>query len=69
MQVMKISLNGKPCEIDDQRSVLDLLHAHGYANKRVAVEINQQIVPRSEHASRLLSEDDRVEIVHAIGGG
>ena len=41
----------------------------GLAEKRVAVEVNLEIVPRSRHATRVLGEGDRVEIVHAIGGG
>ena len=41
----------------------------GLAGKRVAVEVNLEIVPRSQHATRVLREGDRVEIVHAIGGG
>jgi sulfur carrier protein len=66
---MKITLNGEPREIDAQRSVLDLLAEAGYAGRRIAVEVNRTIVPRSEHASRMLSAGDHVEIVHAIGGG
>lgn len=66
---MKITLNGEPCAITEERTVVDLLTNHGYQNKRVAVEINRQIIPRSEHATRQLCEGDRIEIVHAIGGG
>jgi sulfur carrier protein len=66
---MNITLNGEPCALSNERTVADLLANHGYQNKRVAVEINRQIVPRSEHASRLLNDGDRIEIVHAIGGG
>jgi sulfur carrier protein len=39
------------------------------AGKRVAVEVNQEIVPRSRHAERQLNDSDRVEVVFAIGGG
>jgi sulfur carrier protein len=49
--------------------VSSLLDAAGYAGKRVAVEVNLEIVPRSVHATHLLADGDRVEIVHAIGGG
>ncbi|MBN8482860.1 MAG: sulfur carrier protein ThiS [Xanthomonadales bacterium] len=66
---MKIMLNGEPRDLDAARTVLDLLDLAGYAGRRVAVEVNQAIVPRSEHASRQLADGDRVEIVHAIGGG
>ncbi|HMM66413.1 MAG TPA: sulfur carrier protein ThiS [Dokdonella sp.] len=66
---MKITLNGEPREIQDEQHVLALLDAAGYGGKRVAVEVNRRIVPRSMHAEHRLREGDRVEIVHAIGGG
>lgn len=62
-------LNGETREIGTGRTVLELLDLAGYAGRRVAVEVNRAIVPRSEHASRALADGDRVEIVHAIGGG
>ena len=39
------------------------------AGRRVAVEVGREIVPRSAHATRVLAEGDRVEVVHALGGG
>ena len=41
----------------------------GLAGKRLAVEVNRDIVPRGEHAARALHHGDRIEIIHAIGGG
>ncbi len=67
--MLQILLNGEPHEIDAQTSVHDLLGHAGYADRRVAVEINREIVPRSAHAERLLHAGDHVEIVHALGGG
>jgi len=46
-----------------------LLDQTGFGQRRVAIEINREIVPRSAHAQRVLREGDRVEIVHALGGG
>ena len=66
---MKIALNGEEREIAPATSITQLLHEAGYADRRVAVEINREIVPRSRHAEQLLHAGDRVEIVHAIGGG
>ena len=66
---MKILLNGEPRDIGEARTVADLLVEAGFGGRRVAVELNRAIVPRSEHGSRVLAEGDRVEIVHAIGGG
>lgn len=66
---MLIRLNGEPYELAEPASVADLLARMDLAGRRVAVEVNLEIVPRSSHASVLLHEGDRVEVVHAIGGG
>lgn len=66
---MKIALNGKEREIAPDTSIAQLLDQAGYGGRRVAVEINREIVPRSQHAERRLAAADRVEIVQAIGGG
>jgi sulfur carrier protein len=50
-------------------TVLQLLQAEGLGERRVAVEINGEIVPRSRHGEHALGEGDRIEIVHALGGG
>lgn len=62
-------LNGHPRDCATATTVAQLLEQAGYAGRRVAVELNQEIVPRSQHASRTLADGDRIEIVHAIGGG
>jgi len=66
---MDIQLNGQPKRIDSDASILALLESEGLAERRVAVEVNGEIVPRSLHAAHALVEGDRVEIVHALGGG
>lgn len=66
---MQITLNGHPHDCGRGTTVTLLLHEAGYAGRRVAVEINHEIVPRSQHDGHELREGDRVEIVHAIGGG
>lgn len=66
---MQIVLNGEPYECAAPTTVAQLLNAIGLGHKRVAVEVNRRIVPRSHHAALDLQADDRVEIVHAIGGG
>ena len=66
---MNLILNGQPHTCADRCNVAQLLESTGHAQRRVAVEVNRRIVPRSEHATHLLAEGDRVEIVHAIGGG
>jgi sulfur carrier protein len=66
---MDILINGEPRQVADDKTLAQLLDDHGYAQKRVAVEINQEIVPRSRHAQTRLMPNDRIEIVQAIGGG
>ena len=46
-----------------------LLASAGYVDRKIAVEINREIVPKSQHAHRIAARGDRVEIVHAMGGG
>jgi len=67
--MINIVLNGALREVAENLSVGKLLDAEGYAQRKVAVEVNREIVPKSQHAQRILSEGDRIEIVHAIGGG
>lgn len=66
---MRLTVNGSPLQLADGARVVDLLQHMRLIGKRVAVEINGEIVPRSGHAETALRENDRVEIVQAIGGG
>ena len=66
---MKIQLNGKSREVSDHTTVALLLETLELTGKRVAVEINEELVTRSAFDSHLLQADDQVEIVQAIGGG
>ncbi|HEY0504610.1 MAG TPA: sulfur carrier protein ThiS [Lysobacter sp.] len=66
---MQILLNGEPRAIAADTTVLQLLQAEGLGERRVAVEVNSEIIPRSRHGQHALADGDRVEIVHALGGG
>ncbi|AHF69976.1 MULTISPECIES: sulfur carrier protein ThiS [Pseudomonas] len=66
---MHIQLNGESFEVPDGETVAALLARLDLAGRRVAVELNLDIVPRSQHESTVLREGDQVEVVHAIGGG
>ncbi len=66
---MEITLNGAARTIPDQTSASTLLLSLGLANKRLALEINREIVPRSHFEQHMIKPGDTVEIVHAIGGG
>lgn len=66
---MRIQLNGESFELPDGETVAALLTRLELTGRRVAVELNQDIVPRSQHTETALTEGDQVEVVHAIGGG
>ncbi|MDC7806207.1 sulfur carrier protein ThiS [Luteimonas sp BLCC-B24] len=66
---MDIQLNGDTLTIPPGTTVTALLAAQGLAGRRVAVEVNGAIVSRSQHADHVLADGDRVEVVHALGGG
>ena len=66
---MQILLNGESREVPPDATVEMLLAEIDLGEKRFAVEINEQLVPRSTFAQQALAEGDRVEIVTAIGGG
>jgi sulfur carrier protein len=66
---MHITLNGQARELAPATTVTGLLESLGYAGKRVAVERNGEIVPKSKHAETALADGDEIEIVVAVGGG
>lgn len=66
---MQIQLNGEAHECGDAMTLAALVATLDLTGKRIAVELNGEIAPRSQHAAITLCEKDRVEIVQAIGGG
>lgn len=66
---MRIEVNGDSREIEADLTLRALLASLEMTKGRLAVEINGEIVPRGEYESHRLRDGDRVEIVHAIGGG
>lgn len=66
---MKLWLNGEIREFTAPQTVASVLAAAGFGERRVAVEVNREIVPRSRHARHELGEGDRIEIIQAMGGG
>jgi len=66
---MQIILNGEISNIIDNQTVAGLIESEGLSGKRLAIEINMEIIPASEHDSYVIAENDNIEIVHAIGGG
>lgn len=66
---MRIWFNGVSRETADDITVADLLNELDLSPQRVAVEVNLELVPRSQHGERRLSADDRLEVVTLVGGG
>jgi sulfur carrier protein len=66
---MKLTVNGKAHECPAGATVSALLEQLTLTGRRVAVERNGEIVPRSEHAAAALAEGDQIEVVVAVGGG
>lgn len=66
---MQIYLNGEAREVAGALTVAGLLENLALTGRRLAVEVNLEIVPRSAYADTVLEPGDRVEVVHAIGGG
>ena len=66
---MQIFVNGEPRAVAEVLDLSALVEQLGLAGKRVAVELNREIVPHGQYQACPLKDGDRVEIVHAIGGG
>jgi len=62
-------VNGANTDIDDVQTVADVVSRMGLAGKKIAVEKNGEIVPRSRYATTRVRPGDRLEIVGAVGGG
>ncbi len=66
---MQIIVNGKPRELPEPCTAADLVEELQLSGRRIAMEVNGDVLPRSRYADHRLHPGDRVEIVHAIGGG
>jgi sulfur carrier protein len=67
--MLTLTLNGVATDVDDARTVAELVARLGLAGKRIAVERNGEVVPRSRYAQTPIARGDRLEIVGAVGGG
>ncbi|HET8705327.1 MAG TPA: sulfur carrier protein ThiS [Pseudomonadales bacterium] len=66
---MSFQLNGESKQIESGKTLTDLVALLGLTGKRIAIEVNEEIIPRGEHASTQIQPGDKIEIVNAIGGG
>ena len=69
MKVITVSINGTARQLSDSTSVAALIEEMGMTGKRIALERNGKIVPRSLFAAQQLADGDKLEIVVAVGGG
>ncbi len=67
--VAKIQLNGDPYEINGRTNLNELLNKLEIQKNKVAIEVNGEIVQKDKYQNLVLRKDDKVEIVHFIGGG
>ncbi len=66
---MNIIVNGNPATVPDGTSMAELIERLALGGQRLAVEVNEELVPRSLFEEHRLAAGDRVEIIHAVGGG
>jgi sulfur carrier protein len=64
-----VVINGQPRAIEEGTTIFVLLDQLGFAERRVAVERNREIVPRAQHATTVIVAGDRLELVTFVGGG
>ena len=69
LNVAKIQLNGDPYEINSGTNLNELLNKLKIQKNKVAIEVNGEIVESKKYQNLILNSDDKVEIVHFIGGG
>jgi thiamine biosynthesis protein ThiS len=66
---MRLTVNGDTLEVEGPLSVLGLIERFGFEPRKIAIERNLEIVPRSAYGQTALGDGDRLEIVHFVGGG
>mgnify|MGYP001819568592 CR=1 FL=1 len=67
--IMNIQINGDTQKFDENLTASQLVEKLGLQGQRIAMEVNQEIVPRSSYETYQLQENDKIEIIHAVGGG
>jgi len=66
---MIVVVNGKELAIDNGATAEDLIKQLEYQYQRIALEVNEAIIPKSKHGEFLLNDGDQIEIIKAVGGG
>ncbi len=66
---MKLTVNGDERDLPADTSVRSLIESLGLGKAVVAVEVNRKLIPRQDHESTVLKDNDQVEVVTLVGGG
>ncbi len=66
---MQIYINGEEKIVAEQSSMAALIEQLALTGKRIAVEVNEELIPRSTFEQHLIQANDRIEIINAVGGG
>ena len=69
LHIMEIIVNGENKQVPDQYTAAKLVEDMGLTGRRIAMEVNLEIVPRSTYPEHTFQSGDQIEIVHAVGGG
>lgn len=64
-----ITINGKQIQLTYEMSVADYLEENNYQINRIAVEMNEEILPKYSYSETMLKDGDRLEVVTFVGGG
>ena len=66
---IQIYINGKKKNSNSNYNIINILEEYSLKNKLIAVEINQEVIPKSNYKTKKINKDDRIEILELIGGG
>jgi thiamine biosynthesis protein ThiS len=66
---VRVTVNDEPRDVASGTTIAELVATLGLGPRRIAVEVNQAVVPRATYAATLLADGDAVEIIHFVGGG
>ncbi len=67
--MIKVTVNGEPVETETEMTIKRLLESVDVPPNYLAVEVNQEVVPREEHETQLVNDGDEIEVVTLVGGG
>ena len=67
--IVNLLVNGENVELPDNANIKDLIEHLDCQDQRIALEVNEAIIPKSAHEEFLLSDNDKIEIIKAVGGG